>query len=237
MVHSNWGTSKGDDMAVSFARSSLIVYIWDGTWAWLPSTVFSAHGAVFESALLLVSVPMCWGKMKTAAGWGRRGKKKWEDEVVLVKLVIQIILVHMKSLLGARVGAVYSTNNHLFKTRQQPCEGYNQSILHWRKLRLRKVKPPNQLVAELGCPPHRPSSGGCACRCLTKCEVWKHRAFLSHVSQHPGHGSCFGSCFSVFMSLPQEHIWAFFVVSWVSPLGTFLKSERLLRGPVSQETT
>lgn len=146
-------------MAVSFARSSLIVYIWDGTWAWFPSTIFSAHGAVFESTLLLVSVPMYWGKMKTAPGWGGRGKKQWKDEVTLIKLVTQVILVLMKSLLGARDCAVYSTNDNLFKTHQQFCEGYNQFILRWRKLRLREVKPPNQLVAELGCPPHRPSSG------------------------------------------------------------------------------
>ena len=46
---------------------------------------------------------MCWGKMKTAAVKKERG----EDEVILDKLVIQVMLVGMKSLLGPRDCAVY----------------------------------------------------------------------------------------------------------------------------------
>lgn len=109
---------------------------------------------------------------------------------------------------------------------------YYQSIL-LKKIVLSKVKPPNQSGAEVGCTPNRPSLAGC----------------LAHWMRFGNHiGLSFlmlpsilavGNVWDhilVFMSLPQEDIWASFFVlflffnctSWVTGiLGTFLEREGL----------
>lgn len=175
--------------------------------------------------------------MEAAAGWWKRGKKDWEGEGedILVKPVMLVILVHMRFLPGARDCAAYSASDCLLKPAHSLVKPCNQSIRRWRKLRLRNIKPPNPLVAELGGPPHRYGAGGCAGCCLMDWMRFGNYTGLPFLMS-PGSLAmgkvwdhilvCFWVCpKSTFELLFKRKKHTYFAVSWASSLGTSLEWE------------